>query len=240
MSDTSLATPQTKEETPTMTAATQSVIQNLLLQMNTSMPGIIETYNSVLQTVDVQPAPKRKYILDDEVVNLPIINSVPVSWPRAGQAVITFPLKKGDNVVLVFSQRSIDRWKATGGVYEVGDPRHHDLSDAFAFPGGYPQVDPVLGVDPTALVVQNTPASKISLKPTEMTIAIGGAKLTANAAGQWTIGNGVIELLGLLDLTYDAILKLTVGTGTGPSSPPINAAEFIALKTQLALIKGIT
>lgn len=41
------------------------------------------------------------------------------------------------------------------------------------------------------------------------------------------------ELKALLSDLITAITKLTVGTATGPSSPPINSAEFVGIKTRL-------
>lgn len=40
-------------------------------------------------------------------------------------------------------------------------------------------------------------------------------------------------LKGLLDELFDAIATLTVGTGTGPSTIPINVAQFQAIKARL-------
>lgn len=235
---TSLGIPQTKGETPTLSATIQAAIHSMLLQTNTAIPATVESYTPATGLINAQPSIKRKYVKDGEVVNLPIINNIPVVFPRAGQAALTFPLKKGDNVLLIFSQRSIERWKLTGGIVEAGDPRHHDLSDAFAIPGGYAQAQPLVGVDADNVVLQNSAISKITVKTDGVEIATGAGKFTVDKTGKVSLGNGAIELLDLLDKLIDALLVQTHPTGVGPSGPPINAADFAALKVQLGLIKA--
>ena len=235
MTERSMGQPDVTEETPTFAGSIQAMIQTILLQMFTAMPGTIQSYNPALGTVTVQPGIKRKYIKDDEVVNLPIINSVPVVFPRAGQAALTFPLKKGDECLLVFSQRSIERWKTQGGPVEAGDPRHHDMSDAFAIPGGYPFTKPLVGADPNNVVLQNGISSKVTLGTAKADISVGLAKMTMASGGFFTMGDGINEFLTLMGDTLvkiseilDNIQALTVPTGVGPSGEPINQLDFAA------------
>ena len=142
------------------------------------------------------------------------------------------------SVLLVFSQRSIDNWKQTGGIVEAGDPRHHDLSDAVAIPGIYPKAAPLVGVDPDNVVLQNTVANKVTVKTDGIELKTGVGTFLLGNDGKITMGNGAIELLDIIDKLIDAINKLTVPTGVGPSGVPINLAEFAALKTQLGFIKA--
>ena len=55
---------------------------------------------------------------------------------------------------------------------QADDPRHHDLSDAFAIPGVYPVSNPIL-IDTAGLVVRNGIASKITVKEDSVEIAAG-------------------------------------------------------------------
>ncbi len=234
----SLGTVQATSETPTMTNALEAVIQKSLLEMNTCLPGQIESFNPATGMDSIQPSIKIKYVKDDEVVNLPIINDVPIIFPRAGESAITFPLKKGDGVLIIFSQRSIERWKSTGGIVEAGDPRHHALSDAFAIPGAYDQTSSISGFDADNLVIRNGNASKVTVKPEEIEIAVGSAKLVVTKDGKFSIGNGVINLLDVLDATLTALQVMTVPTGTGPSGIPVNATDFAKAQLDLGTIKS--
>ena len=55
---------------------------------------------------------------------------------------LTFPVKPGDECLLVFNERCIDGWWQSGGSSEPLDYRQHDLSDAVAIMGisSLPQV----------------------------------------------------------------------------------------------------
>ena len=127
----------------------QLAVEARLVDQNICLPGIIESYDRATQTAKVQPALKRTYV-DDRIVNLPIINRVPIIFPRSGGTHIHFDLKKGDYVTLIFSQRSLDLWKEKGGLVSPNDPRKFHLSDAYGIPGGTPRADafaPRGGVD---------------------------------------------------------------------------------------------
>lgn len=102
--------------------------------MNTCMPGIVEEYDSATKKARVTPAISNRYI---DGVSFPFkpIDSVPVMWPRTGSFILHAPLKKGDSVLLVFSQKALDPWLNKGGMVEPADPRLYDLTDAIAIPG---------------------------------------------------------------------------------------------------------
>lgn len=227
---------ESPNNTPTMAKVLQDHIKGVLKDIHTCMPAEVQSYDTTTNSVDVQPNFKRTYT-DGDTVDLPIIRSVPVAFPRAGTAGITFPIKRGDSVLLIFSERSLDKWKNTGGTITPDDPRTHDLSDAIAIPGIYPQSNP-LPIDPDNLVVRNLTA-KATFEPSgNVTIEGGISKIAMDKTGKIAIGNGTIELLDLIDQVIDGIQALTVATAVGPSSVPINLATFAALKLQLAFIKA--
>jgi hypothetical protein len=67
----------------------------------------------------------------------------------------------------------------------------------------------------------------------------GNIEITNVDGGTVYVGNGANEaavlgdtLKGLLDELVDAVLLLTVPTGTGPSGTPINAAQFQGIKAR--------
>ncbi|MFW8450019.1 Gp138 family membrane-puncturing spike protein, partial [Klebsiella pneumoniae] len=64
-------------------------------------------------------------------VNLPLLVDVPVVFPRGGGCTLTFPVKPGDECLVIFADRCIDFWWQSGGIQEPVDERMHDLSDAF-------------------------------------------------------------------------------------------------------------
>lgn len=60
-----------------------------------------------------------------------------------------------------------------------------------------------------------------------------GANINLGIDGLISIKNNASSLKMIIDKLIDGITRLTVTTPSGPSGPPINVAEFTALKTEL-------
>lgn len=108
-------------------------------RIHTSIPAHVVSYDSSKQTVNVEIPFKETYETTEgiDIEEMGIIHDVPVQWPRGGGGSATFPLEKGDLVLLVFAARSIEDWYNSDGV-EMIEPRStrmHDKSDAFAIAG---------------------------------------------------------------------------------------------------------
>lgn len=113
-------------------------IRRRLAEVNVSIPGRVESYDSSKQSANVQPLIQEVYTKDDGtrgVRNLPTIQAVPIAFPGAGSYGFTFPLAKGDTVMLLFSQASTDKWRKHGGLVDPLEDSRHDFSDAIAIPG---------------------------------------------------------------------------------------------------------
>jgi hypothetical protein len=148
-------------------------------QIWTALPGIVEAVDVSAQTVSVQPA-IQGVVADaagtETAVNLPLLVDVPICWPRAGGFALTFPVKKGDEVLVVFASRCIDSWWQSGGVGAQAEARMHDLSDGFA----------VLAPTSQAKKLENVSAENVQLRDEAGTSYIeitpaGKIKITAEA-----------------------------------------------------------
>lgn len=106
-------------------------IEGRLKDLHTCLPGIIVSFDSATQTASVQPAVKRIFT-ERGAVNLPVCVDVPVAFPGGGDFWLTFPVKGGDECILLFSERAIDYWHANGGTQLPAEYRLHDLSDGIA------------------------------------------------------------------------------------------------------------
>lgn len=102
--------------------ALQGFINARLLDVNTSIPGVIVSYANGLARV--QPTGKKRFA-DGDTLNYPIIPGVRVCWPSfaGGAAGIKGPVRPGDRCLIVFSQQATDG---------TDDMRLFDLSDAYA------------------------------------------------------------------------------------------------------------
>lgn len=112
---------------------------NLQSNVWTSMPGIIQSINLTKMSCVVQLAIQGT--MTDEQgnsqnVNISPLVDCPLVFPSCGDFIITFPLKKGDEVLMHFASRCIDSWWQSGGFSNQPiELRMHDLSDGFATPG---------------------------------------------------------------------------------------------------------
>lgn len=122
-------------------------------QIKVAMPGIIQSFDPESVTAVVQPGIRCVQRDNDGATitsEYPQLVDVPVIFPRGGGCTLTFPVKPGDECLLVFSDRCIDFWWQNGGVQEAVDPRLHDLSDAFAIVGPQSQARKISGISTTA------------------------------------------------------------------------------------------
>ena len=118
----------------------RAAVESVMSELHVCLPGRIERYDHTEQRAEVKPLLRRSY-LDGDESDMPVIADVPVVFPRSGGASLTMPVNSGDGVLLVFADRSIDRWLAQGGEVTPNDRRKHDLSDCVAVPGLYSFAD---------------------------------------------------------------------------------------------------
>jgi len=126
--------------TPTLAQAFDKFVQKRVRGVMTSCPGRVESYDVAKQKASVQPLIELEYTAPDgsrKTERLPIIQGVPVMFGG-----MTYPLSKGDTVLITFCQSSIDKWLVTGGIVDPLDDRHHDINDAVCFPGLRPFSSP--------------------------------------------------------------------------------------------------
>lgn len=203
----------------------QAALDARLGELHTAMPGRVVSVDYTRNTVDVEPAFYHE--IEDDYGNpqdeaLPVIPDVPIAWPRAGGAWITFPIAKGDPVTLLFCERDLGVWRAQGAAGPPGDRRRHHLSGAIAIPGGS-------FAESEALPSGNVgPAGTVVAGPN---VFLGAG----NASHAIPKGDTLAQLLKDL---IDAIAAITVtcaGSGS-PSSAPINRTAFTSLRTQVDAI----
>lgn len=115
----------------------EEIVQETMFRTRCCIPAIVQKYNSSNNTVECQPAIREKITQVDgteSYVLIPILINVPVAFPESSLGGIKFPLSKGDEVLVVFSDLSIDNFWKNGGVQNPIESRRHDLSDGIAIP----------------------------------------------------------------------------------------------------------
>lgn len=127
--------------TPTLANLLRMVRDRAAAELHVCLPGRVERYDAAAGVVDVKPLLKEDATAEDGsriVESLPVVPNVPIVFPGAGGFCVTFPVNVGDFVLLVFADRSLDKWIGSGSEVDPVDPRRHALSDAFAIPGARP------------------------------------------------------------------------------------------------------
>lgn len=223
-----------QSRTPSLAEILRIAMDQRQAEIHVALPGRIESYDVNTQRADIKPLVQRPVVARDgtelETESLPVIMDVPINFPRGGgslgQFFITWPLKKGDLVQLVFNEKSIDQFMASRG--EEVDPkdfRMHNLSDAVAYPGFYPEKLALPDADPSNLAMGRSKGMQLHITPDDV--------------AQFKI-NGVVDasvaVAEALKTYLDTSLKTWVlghahsGVTTGPgiSGPPTNTPTYPA------------
>ncbi|HFR4301113.1 TPA: Gp138 family membrane-puncturing spike protein [Klebsiella pneumoniae] len=200
--------------------ADAQLAQAIMSAMRVSIPGIIQSFDPDAVTAVVQPAIKgaEKDESGAQVsVNLPLLVDVPVVFPRGGGCTLTFPIKEGDECLVIFADRCIDFWWQSGGIQEPVDERMHDLSDAFCIVGPQSQAKKIGGISTTAAQLRTDDGSAFIevAEGHDVTVKTSG-KLTASADGGTEITSPEIILNG--NVTINGNLSQGMGESGGSAT----------------------
>ncbi|MFS1310571.1 Gp138 family membrane-puncturing spike protein [Klebsiella pneumoniae] len=171
-------------------------------QLRVAMPGIIQSFDpgddDRPPTCVVQPA--IRYVERDNDGNkstkdYPLLVDVPVVFPRGGGCTLTFPVKAGDECLVIFADRCIDFWWQSGGIQDPVDERMHDLSDAFCIVGPQSQAKKIGGISASAVELRSDDGeTKLSLNPASGAIN-GTAPGGFNLNGLKILSDGRLQLV---------------------------------------------
>lgn len=191
------------DRSPNLSTLASTIKQGIdarLKDLHTAMPGIVETFDAEKQLATIQPAIRRIFVTRDgekEILvpfDLPILINVPVIFPRGGGFSLTFPVKKGDECLLTFCERSIDNWHETGKVKVPGAKRFHSLSDATAFVGLSSIPNKVPNYDTTNVQLKKDDGSSVITLFTDGNIRLkADTKVTIESPESEVIGNMTVQ-----------------------------------------------
>jgi hypothetical protein len=208
--------------------------------MWTALPGVVTGVDLAAQTLSVQPSIQGSVTAPDgsvQAVNLPLLVDVPVVWPRAGGFALTFPIKAGDEVLVVFASRCIDAWWQSGGVGAQAEARMHDLSDGFAILAPTSQPKKFSGVSSSNVQLRDESGTTyVEITPGGAARVVGATKIdieapTINLNGTTNI-TGTTNIVGQVNqsggglvsngITFSSHKHTGVQPGSGTSGGPTN------------------
>jgi len=142
-------------QVPTLAQLIKQAIDNRLLDVHTALIAKVESYDAEKQLSNVSPVLKRHIkTMEGEWVReqLPVLCDVPVLFPRAGGFFISFPIKPGDFVQLIFNEVDIEDWLEESSP-TISCIQRFTMHGAVAIPGVYPQAKALLDAHATNLVI---------------------------------------------------------------------------------------
>ena len=125
-------------DAPDLTEAIRAAIDARAGQVRTALPARVMEYNRATQVADVRPE------VWPEGEEAPIVPTVPVLWPRGGNAYLHFNLTPhtkftpGDTGLLVCCEADLAEWRRTGEAAAPADTARHHLQNAVFIPGLVP------------------------------------------------------------------------------------------------------
>lgn len=130
----------TTSTTPSLTQVIKSAIANHI-EANLFagwLPGRVQSYDAAKRRAVVELLVMNTEEMRDgtrSVTPFALLNNVPIVMPgNQDGAMIKWTPRGGDNLIVHFGARSIDRFLQTGGLVDPDDSRTHDLNDAVAYP----------------------------------------------------------------------------------------------------------
>ena len=188
----------------------REAIRSKLLDMHVCLPGKVASYDLTKKVADVDLVVRRGIPSSDGdgyVINaFPQLRNIPVCQPAAGGFFVHLPVAVGDFVWVHVSDVSIDKYRSTGKLSDVNDPRLHHLAHAWCTPM-YDVASVPGGGHASNLVIGEEGGAEIHIEP-----------------------GGAVRILGDLEVTGEVTAKAdsaSVGLSThlhptamGPSGAP--------------------
>lgn len=164
------------------TQSVEDTARAVVNEIHTALPGEILSFDQ--EKCEAKVRPIGKYLTSDEQeLDYPILTEVPVLFPfcKESDMGMFFPVKKGDNCLILVSEVELDEWRSGA---ETECPLRFDLTSAVAIPGLLKQGSPMLdkALEREAVVI-GTPGWEIIADKEKIQISVGDTELTVSESG---------------------------------------------------------
>lgn len=120
---------------PDMFVTLETHRRGLLSDLHVCKPGIIDSFDPEKRTASVSIHFRRE-LQDKTIIDYPLLLDCPVFTLFGGAVHAGFPIKKGDNCLVLFADSNIDAWFGNGQQPALPpDGRKHNISDGIALVG---------------------------------------------------------------------------------------------------------
>ena len=190
---------------PKLTDLLNDHTRGLLKNTFCSLPGKISSYDAATTTATIEI--DMKILVNNKPQAFPLLVDVPVFQLTGALAGINMPIATGDPCLVIFADKDIDNWFATGSAQVPNSDRIHSLADGMALVGFRPLTNTVLPPDSTAASLYNDKAQ----------VAIKGNKIAAKNAS----ASLLTKLQQLMTDINTAIGSITT-TGSDPQGGTVS------------------
>jgi hypothetical protein len=198
----------------------------------TALPGVVKKFDAAKMTCEIEPtiqALVRSADGSSAWVTIPVLVDCPVVFPSGGGFTLTFPVKPGDEALVIFASRCIDAWWQSGGVQPQADLRLHDLSDGFALigPRSQPRVLSPAGSTGGVELRNDARTAYVRIDDSANVVVHTSANATVTAAGEVDVTapainlTGAVKVTGTLEVTGLSTLANVAQVGTLTSNTKV-------------------
>lgn len=215
---------------PDFTLVLKSVINKIGLELNCIRIGIIQSFNAADLTAEVLIANKKNLGLNKDGTQNSRDYALVTAKICYCTPYITYPIKQGDECILLFNDREIESWFITGEVQPEAYTRMHDLTDCVA----------IVGLRSLATMIQIMAdtlhlfyaGSDIQINEAITINSKNGGNIKADSL--ITIANSARNLGTLMQSLITAIEGITINT-SGLDQTSIEALQAVAADFNLLL-----
>jgi hypothetical protein len=207
-----VGTPTEIERLELETLVYKAVAKAVSYGLRVGLPGIIQSFDATKQTVTVDLAitdkiktglPAMKgYNPDTGNFQIPTLLDVPIVLPRAGGKVLTMPITKGDECLVMFADMCINSWYQNGGIQNQERLRRHNFSDGFAILGPWSQPNVITDYSTTEAQLR-TEDGTVSVAITDTDIKLTGP---VELNGPVVVGSSYVNVSNSLPVKINGVV----------------------------------
>ena len=136
--------------------------RDVMLSFNCHAIARVESFDSSNQTVRASMVYQKTFYdqtqtgkFEERQEDYPLLIDCPAVVLKGGAFSIKMPIKKGDECLVIFNDRSIDQWFATGSNKRLDSNRLHAFNDAIVLVGLSSSVNSLTGYQPDKMILGN-------------------------------------------------------------------------------------
>ena len=210
--------------------------KDTFLSMNCHAIGIVEEFDLSNQTVKARIAYKKTFYqkegknYKEVLVDYPFLIDCPAIVISGGPFSLKMPIKRGDECLVLFNDRSIDKWFESGSVLQLDSDRLHSFSDGIV----------LVGLRSLARSIEGFDNEKVKLGDETHDLVLGAGEATLKSGSSVVsvkekimIKNSSKNLNTLLQDLIGLIETMALNSSMGPAMGLVNPAHFTAIKAEI-------